>query len=141
MKKTSTEKNNRHDEKLMDEKISYYMSLPYEEIITPAKEGGYVAYIPQLKGCITQAETKEEIMDMLEDAKLCWLEAALEDGVKIPEPSSDEEFSGKFSLRIPKRLHRHLVQEAKKEGVSLNQFAMCLLAEGSGSRLNNNSSR
>lgn len=140
MKKTAIE-NNRYDEKLLDEKISYYMSLPYEEIITPAKEGGYVAYIPRLKGCITQAETKEEIVEMLEDAKLCWLEAALEDGVKIPEPLSDEEFSGKFSLRIPKRLHRHLAQEAKKEGVSLNQFAMCLLAEGIGAQISNSISR
>lgn len=66
--------------------VEYYMALPYQEVIVAAKEGGYVGYIPELKGCITQSETKAGILDMLEDAKACWLEAALEDGIDIPEP-------------------------------------------------------
>lgn len=116
----------------MAKDMAYYMSLPYQEVITVAKEGGYVGYIPDLKGCITQAETKAEILDMLEDAKRCWLEAALEDGWEIPEPVTDDDFSGKFNLRIPKSLHRSLAMSAKAEGVSLNQLAMCLIAGGLG---------
>lgn len=112
--------------------LEYYTALPYQEVIVAAKEGGYVGYIPELKGCITQSETKAGILDMLEDAKKCWLEAALEDGLEIPEPLSDEEFSGKFNLRIPKSLHRELTISAKKEGVSLNQLAMCLISFGLG---------
>ena len=61
-------------------KIDYYMSLPYQEIIEADSVGGYVGYIPDLKGCITQAETKAEILDMLEDAKKSWIEAVLEIG-------------------------------------------------------------
>ena len=45
----------------MKKDLAYYMSLPYQEVIIAAKEGGYVGYIPDLKGCITQAETKTEI--------------------------------------------------------------------------------
>ena len=112
--------------------MKYYMSLPYQEVIKVAKEGGYVGYIPDLKGCVTQAETKAEILDMLEDAKKCWIEAALEDGLEIPEPLTDEDFSGKFNLRIPKSLHRSLAMSAKMEGVSLNQMAMYLIASGLG---------
>lgn len=37
--------------------LDYYMALPYQEVIVAAKEGGYVGYIPELKGCITQSET------------------------------------------------------------------------------------
>ncbi|MBR2216150.1 MAG: type II toxin-antitoxin system HicB family antitoxin [Selenomonadaceae bacterium] len=110
--------------------VAYYMALPYQEVIVSAKEGGYVGYIPELKGCITQAETRQGILDMLEDAKKCWLEAALEDGLDIPEPHDDTEYSGKFNLRIPKSLHRTLAWTARKEGVSLNQMAMYAIASG-----------
>lgn len=114
----------------MNKNLEYYMSLPYQEVIVTAKEGGYVGYISELKGCITQADTKEEILSMLEDAKENWLLAALEDGITIPEPQSEEEYSGRFNLRIPKSLHRALALSAKNEGVSLNQLVTSLLAGG-----------
>ena len=110
--------------------LDYYMALPYQEVIVAAKEGGYVGYIPGLKGCITQSETKAGILDMLEDAKASWLEAALEDGIDIPEPQDENEYSGRFNLRIPKSLHRMLALTAKREGVSLNQMAMFAIASG-----------
>ena len=116
----------------MEKDLSYYMSLPYEVKITPSPEGCFVGTVPDLPGCITQAETKVELLDMIEDAKKCWLEAALDMGEKIDEPNYDEKYSGKFSLRIPKSLHRKLSESAAAEGVSLNQMAMYLIAEGLG---------
>lgn len=116
----------------MKKDLAYYMSLPYQEVIIAAKEGGYVGYIPDLKGCVTQAETKSELVEMLEDAKKCWLEGALKDGLKIPEPVLEDDFSGRINLRIPKSLHRSLATSAKKEGVSLNQMAIYLIASGLG---------
>ena len=110
--------------------IDYYMALPYQEVIVAAKEGGYVGYIPELKGCITQSETKAGILDMLEDAKACWLETALEEGINIPEPQNEDKYSGKFNLRIPKSLHKTLALAEKREGVSLNQMAMFAIASG-----------
>ena len=53
----------------MNKDLDYYMALPYKVVLIPCDEGGYVAEIPDLKGCITQAETKEEIVGMIEDAK------------------------------------------------------------------------
>ncbi len=105
---------------LMNKDLKYYMALPYKVEIYPCKEGGYVAEIPDLHGCLTQAETKEEIFNMIEDAKKAWIMVALEDGREISEPK--EEYSGKFNVRVPKTLHRTLVQSAKAEGVSLNQY-------------------
>ncbi len=48
----------------------------------------------------------------------------LENEMKVPEPIKEENLSGKFVIRVPKSLHRRLVMEAEKEGVSLNQYAM-----------------
>ena len=112
----------------MKKDLNYYMSLPYNFVITPDPSGGYVGKIVELNGCITQSETREGILEMLEDAKECWIESALEDGVEVPEPVNDDDFSGKFVLRVPKSLHRRLVTYAKREGVSLNQYALSLLA-------------
>lgn len=114
----------------MKKDMAYYMALPYREVIEADPAGGYVGYVAEWKGCITQAETKAELLDALDDAKKCWLTAALEEGLNIPEPAREEDFSGRFNLRIPKSLHKRLAMSAKAEGVSLNQLAMCLLASG-----------
>jgi len=57
-----------------------------------------------------------------------WLEISLEDGNPIPEPAPDEDYSGKFVARLPRSLHRQLVETAEREGVSLNQFVNVALA-------------
>ena len=114
----------------MKKTLNDYMGLPYREVIEADPAGGYVGYIPELRGCITQGETKAEILEMLEDAKKAWISTALDNGVEIPEPLREEDFSGRFNLRIPKSLHKRLAMQAKAEGVSLNQLAMYLLASG-----------
>ena len=49
--------------------------------------GGWVIIYPDLPGCITQADTYEEIGDMAKDAFETWVEAQIEDGRPIPQPS------------------------------------------------------
>ena len=44
------------------------------------------------------------------------------DGDSIPEPLSKKKYSGKFSVRIPPEVHRHLAIQAAEEGVSLNRL-------------------
>ena len=67
--------------------IEYYLNLPYRlEIVPDTCEGGYVASYPELPGCITCAETLEEVIASALDAKKAWLEAALEDDSSIPMP-------------------------------------------------------
>ena len=113
--------------------IEYYMSLPYHmEIIPDMEEGGYTAKFPDLPGCLTCAETIEELVVNAQDAKKTWLTAALEDGIEIPVPESKPNlsaYSGQFKLRIPKSLHRSLAIGAKKKGVSMNQYCIYLLSK------------
>lgn len=44
-------------------------------------------------------------------------------GESVPEPIAVKKYSGKFMLRIPPELHRHLALEAAESGISLNRLA------------------
>nr|WP_260866403.1 type II toxin-antitoxin system HicB family antitoxin [Paenibacillus xylanexedens] len=52
----------------------------------------------------------------------------LEYGDVIPEPIGEDEYSGKFNLRVPKSLHRQLVERVAAESVSLNQYCLYKLS-------------
>jgi antitoxin HicB len=53
------------------------------------------------------------------------------DGRPVPPPVT-EHYTGKFTVRIPRSLHRNLATRAKAEGVSLNQLVTHLLSQGLG---------
>lgn len=115
----------------MNKSLNYYMSLPYRiEIVSDETEGGYILQCPELNGCMTCANTIEEGLKMLEDAKQCWFSACIEDGIPIPEPARLEDYSGQFKLRLPKTLHKLLAQRSSEEGVSMNQYCVYLLSKG-----------
>ncbi len=110
--------------------LDEYMVMPYRmEIVEDKDEGGYAVSFPELPGCLTYGETIESAVANATDAKRAWLEAAIEDGIDIPEPDSLEGYSGQFKLRIPKSLHRSLAQNAKREGISMNQYCVYLLSK------------
>ena len=110
--------------------FEYYMSLPYRVVLEPSPEGGWITSIPDLPGCLTQGETKEEALHLIEDAKAGWIDIALQDGDVIPEPNTKEKYSGKFLVRIPKSLHQEIAVRAKKEAVSINQLATYFFSAG-----------
>jgi antitoxin HicB len=122
----------------MEEKIknlAYYINLPYTIEITQdhsEDNPGWVARVKELPGCITQADSFDELEAMIKDAICSWIEVALEDGIPIPEPRLEDEYSGKFVVRLPKSLHRDLVERSEDEGVSLNTFVIDTLARAMG---------
>lgn len=106
------------------------MRLPYRmEVIPDVNEGGFAVRFPELPGCLTCGETMEEALRNAEDCKREWLTAAIEDGIEIPEPVSEDEYSGQFKLRIPKSLHKSLAEHSKAEGISMNQYCLYLLTK------------
>ena len=115
----------------MNKDLNYYMGLNYKiEVIKDKEEGGYLLHCPELKGCITCAETLEQGFEMIEDAKKCWFAACIEDGILIPEPGNINDYSGQFKLRIPKSLHKTLAERSRQEGISMNQYCLYLLSSG-----------
>lgn len=119
---------------MANKNLDYYLKVPYKFTLYPAEEGGYVIEIPDLPGCITQAETADEALAMIEDAKKGWLEIALEQGIEISEPvaMANADYSGKFNVRVPKSLHKALVEKAKDENISLNQLILYHLSRSIG---------
>jgi len=80
-----------------------------------------------------RTEGKDPI-ENIEEARQLWIKAAYEDGVEIPIPRTDEEYSGRFLVRILKSLHRQLAEQARYEGVSLNQYVESILSAGVSTR-------
>lgn len=109
--------------------LDEYMKMSYRmEIVEDQDEGGYVVSFPELPGCITCGDTLESAVSNAQDAKKEWIMAAIEDGTEVHEPGRIEDYSGQFKLRIPKSLHRALAEHSKREGISMNQYCLYLLA-------------
>lgn len=118
--------------------LEFYMSQNYRMVVYPLSEddgGGWMAEIPELNGCASDGETYEKALFNLQEAKEAWLTVAIKRGQSISLPTADSEknqFSGKFTLRIPKTLHRNISMEADEEGVSLNSYLLSIISERHG---------
>ncbi len=108
-----------------------YMKLPYTRIVKEINDESrhyFHGRILELDGCQSTGDTVEELHEALTEALEGNLEVRLEKGLPIPKPVDVEDYSGKFVVRVPKSLHMRLAEEAKREGVSLNQYALYKLA-------------
>jgi predicted RNase H-like HicB family nuclease len=64
--------------------------LEYPVIIEPLSSddgGGFYASVPDLPGCMSDGETPQEAITNVQDAIICWIEAAKEAGRSVPKPS------------------------------------------------------
>ena len=73
----------------MDKDLAYYMDLPYPIVLIHDDEAGWYVGIPLLPGCMSQADTPNEAVEMIRDAMAGWIAIALEDGIAIQEPQDN----------------------------------------------------
>jgi len=110
--------------------VASYLRAQYVRMIIPnAEEGGYLAEVLELPGCVTDGDTPEEAYRNLEDAMAGWISASLDTNRPIPDPVGDREYSGHFPLRMSTELHRAAALRAMQEGVSLNHWIASAIAE------------
>ncbi|MBC8549132.1 MAG: type II toxin-antitoxin system HicB family antitoxin [Candidatus Brocadiales bacterium] len=64
---------------------------------------------------------REVVSDVIRDLK--------KNREEIPMPIANKKFSGKFMVRVPPEVHRHLALEAAEAGVSLNRIASTKLTK------------
>jgi antitoxin HicB len=110
--------------------LDYFMGLKYLYTVEEIEEDGRKIFslsFTDLPGCGAEGATIEEARARLEEAKEAWIKTALDAGLSIPEPVIEDEFSGKFLLRITPKLHMKISKQAAREGVSLNQFIRLIL--------------
>ena len=117
------------NKKQLKEEVEKYLKLPYTIKLVPEEDGTYFVEVEELPGCMSAGDTAEEAVEMIHEAMEAWIESNIERGLKIPLPNATKEYSGKFLVRVPVSLHKRLAEQAKKEGVSLNQFVVSLLSE------------
>jgi len=105
-----------------------YLEYRYPVTVYQVEEGGFVAEIAELSGCVTQGDTIDEAIANIEDAKGAWIQAAYDQGQSIPLPRTENEYSGRILVRLPRSLHKHLADASRREGISLNQHILNLLS-------------
>ena len=103
----------------------------------------WVAKSNDLKGCVGQGDTPEDAVFELSQNEEEWLITAQECNVNIPKCSimREQEYSGKFTVRISKDLHRKLVQQSEANSISLNSYVEEAIAEKIGGVQNNQMNR
>ncbi|PSB57258.1 type II toxin-antitoxin system HicB family antitoxin [Chamaesiphon polymorphus] len=67
--------------------LADYLNLKYPITLHADPDGGYVAEIKDLPGCLTQGETIEATLENINEARELWLETVYELGKTIPLPS------------------------------------------------------
>lgn len=61
-------------------------------VIVEEGERSFGAHVPDLPGCAAVAESREEVLELIQEAIEFHLEGLREDGEPIPEPSSSVEY-------------------------------------------------
>lgn len=107
--------------------LNHFLNLNYPIQIVE-EEGTWVASIPDLPGCSSFGDTPDEAVRNVQETKQIWIQSQYKMDGDIPEPTDEEGYSGRFVLRVPKTLHRYLTYQAKQQGMSLNSYALYLLA-------------
>jgi predicted RNase H-like HicB family nuclease len=115
--------------------VSYYMSLPYTDVIRRDEDGDFIAEVAELPGCAAHGASRLDALDALDEVKRLWIEERLAGGFSVPEPIQDEALpSGKWVQRVPRTVHLKLGALAKREGVSLNHLVSSILSEAIGEK-------
>ena len=68
-------------------------------LVTIEDDGGFLAIVPDLPGCMTDGPTRESAARSIEDAITSWIDEAKEIGREIPQPRDS-------AAQLLRRAHR-----------------------------------
>ncbi len=84
----------------------------YPAVFEKAEEGGYTVLVPDMPGCITEGDTLEQAMWMVQDAIGCWLNDVEEKDYPKARGVNDIDASGyKDSFVTLVEFDRHIYEE------------------------------
>ena len=61
-------------------------------VVVEQGETSFGAHVPDLPGCVAVAETRNEVLKLIQEAIQFHIEGLREDGLPVPSPSSSVEF-------------------------------------------------
>ena len=78
------------------------MAKYFYPVILEPEEVGYSVYVPDIKGCATQGENMEDVLEMVQDAIGLMLEDVQEKDFPTPSKPEDLKLTGKqFVIMVP----------------------------------------
>jgi antitoxin HicB len=114
----------------MKTKVDALVAIDYPVVVERDPETrAYLVSVRDWPGCMSDGVTIQEALANLQEAKRRWVAKCFEKKLPIPPPQSAETYSGRFNARVPRSLHRRLVEQAAHDGVSLNTFVIAALTE------------
>lgn len=87
----------------------------------------YIGSCPGLMFGGVHGQSEKAVYDELCQVLEEWVEQVEEDGVTLPEPTSNRKYSGRFVLRVSKDTHKALWIRAAQRGESLNSYCKRVL--------------
>ena len=60
----------------------------YPVVFAREEDGKYSVFAPDLPGCVSWGETREQARERIREAIELWIESAKDDGEPIPPPNS-----------------------------------------------------
>ena len=114
--------------------VDQYLQLPWHYCTEASKwegEDGYWVSVAELPDCSAFASSLEKGLVLIPRLLREYLTVALKSKATIPLPEQAQEtlLAGKLLLRLPASLHLGIKNAAKREGTSINQFALKALTE------------
>ncbi|MDJ1006614.1 MAG: type II toxin-antitoxin system HicB family antitoxin [Paracoccaceae bacterium] len=108
-------------------------ALDYAIVLVKLEEedgGGYLGFVPDLPGCMSDGETQEEALANTKDALNEWISAQKEREAEIPYPGSaaDEAIEHEHKLRDALRALAEYREEAEDEIAGLRRQLAELIA-------------
>ena len=107
---------------LQTDRYSYYVDWSPED-------EAFIGRVVEFSLLAAHGDTPQEALDEIRFVVGSVISELEETGEPIPQPLSGRNYSGKLMLRMPRSLHRALVVEATREGVSLNQLVVHKLSQ------------
>jgi len=72
--------------------------MRYTVILEQESDGGYVATVPALPGCITQGDTRDEVLKNIREAAYLYIEDCIASGDPFPLRPAENTSSSKPAL-------------------------------------------
>jgi len=69
--------------------------------LKPSEDGGYIAYVTDFPGCVTQAETGQELFEMVHDAIYTYLQIPQRYQPYMPTFFPPENLRKQLNIKIP----------------------------------------
>lgn len=101
--------------------VNEYLQLDYEIVVRALsvdEGGGWFAYYKDFKGIMGDGETPEEAIKDVRAAFTAFVQNALDNGDKIPMPSSHQPKSVRLNITIPEDELSKIDSFAKNHGMS-----------------------